>query len=693
MSHSIKHFVFALLLGTALTVSAQQNEYSFKYTETPIGLDKYSSSVVSHSHQSVFTMNGTKMTASGKAISNLKLNPTGAYFAFMAGNGKKAKLYVHKNHCTVQTPPTWTYSNKKLGIPTGFAFTSDGRVLMVATPTRINLMTQKGRKFELVDTVALVGRATDLILSNNGFYAAAPDSTKVRIYNLQDKSLRTTIDVGEPVTDAMFNEDSSAFGVLTSEGVLRIYDARTFLIKQSLDDLGSGIGFCFNQDGKYVAVATDPDHIVVLNLLTPEEDRTYINVEEGGVNDLIFIPDAKNNILLANTSYKSLKARRMENMIPFFGKLVGTEADDLMNEWMKMRPDETMDEYVLRVNPETIAKQRQLFEDEIATRLAGSLAAMSIITLGEYDPRHELQEINFDNMPSIYLPVPKTDKENFTDASSLEFRDVRYGIMPNDKFEMIYANVYNSVDGKTYTFDNVNRTPLNFMVDDDDEDPMTLEVIQQQQMEELKLQEIKERVLEEAKRNNVISDHTNITVDSRLEPAFNANGDKILNYRVKFTYEVEPDFSVREDFAPGKYHVDESGAAKSMLAIVKEAMEGDFEQYIQEGKQLKITLSGTADASPIRSRIPYDGSYGDFEEEPVTKDGQLTGITVTKASGITQNEQLAFLRAAGVQEYLLNNVEKLRQMKPDFNYSISIAEGKGAEFRRITAEFTFIDVF
>lgn len=693
MSHSIKHIVFALLFGAAFTVSAQQHEYHFTYTDTPVGLDRYSSSVVSHSNQSVFTMNGTKMTTSGKAIRRLKLNPTGAYFAIIAGDGKKAKLHVHKNHCSPQMPPVWTYSNKKMGLPTGFAFSPDGRMLMVATPTRINRMAQKGRKFELADTIALAGPATDLVLSNNGFYAAAPDGTKVRIYNLQDKSLRTTIDVYEPITDAMFNDDSSEFGILTSDGVLRIYDSRTFLIKNSYDDLGQGIGFCFNQDGKYVAVATDPTHIVVMNLITPEEDRTYIDVLEGGINDLIFIPDVRNNMLLANTSFKSLKARRMDNMTPFFGKFVGTEAEELMNEWMKMKPDETMEEYVLRVNPETIAKQRQLFEDEIATRLAGNLVSMSVITLGEYDPRHELQEVNFDNMPSIYLPVPKTDKENFTDASSLEFRDVRYGIMPNDKFEMIYANVYNAADGKTYTFDNVNRTPLNFMEEDEEDDPMTLEVIQQQQMEELKLQEIKQRVLEEAKRDNVISDHTNITVDSRLEPAYNANGDKILNYRVKFTYEVEPDFSVHEDFGPGKYHVNESGAAKSMLAIVKEAMEGDFAQYLQEGKQLKITLSGTADASPIRSRIAYDGSYGDFEDEPVTKDGQLTGITVTKASGITQNEQLAFLRAAGVQEYLIKNVEKLQQMNPDFNYSISIAEGKGAEFRRITAEFVFIDVF
>lgn len=677
-----------------LAANAQKSgDYVFKYPASPKGLDRYATSVIGYNDHGVYTMNGTQMTSSGKVIHAMKLNPTGVYYGLIGGEGKKTKLSVYRNHSDVNTPSVWTYSSKKFGVPTAFAFTPDGRTLMVATDGKINRLSQKGRKFELIDTIPLAGPATDLILSNNGFYAAAPDGDKIRIYNLQENTLRTTLDLGEKVNDAMFTDDSSEFGVLTADGVLRVYDARTFLIKNSYDELGEGISFCFNQDGKYAAVATSPFNIVIFNLITPEEDRFYIETVEGDINDLLFIMDAQNNIVLTSTAYKALKARRMESLTPFYGKLVSSEADELMAEWMKMRPDETMEEYKLRVNSETIAKQRQLFEDEIATAFANNMLSMAMISLGEYDPRHELQEVNFDNMPSIYLPVPKADKENFTDASTLEFRDVRYGIMPNDKFEMIYANVYNSADGKIYTFDNVNRTPLAFMVDDEDDDPMTIEVIQQQQMEELKLQEIKQRVLEEAKRDNVISDHTNITVDSRLEPSFNANGDKILNYRVKFTYEVDPEFSVREDFGPGKYHVDESGAAKSMLAIVKEALEGDFAQYVQEGKRLNITLRGTADSSPIRSRIAYDGSYGDFEDEPVTKDGQLTGITVTKASGITENEQLAFLRAAGVQDYLLTHIDKLKQMNPEFNYSISIAEGKGAEFRRITAEFTFIDVF
>lgn len=693
MRHS---FIKALCLTAVLTsfaVSAQKaGEYNFKYPNTPRGIDRYSTSVIGYDKKTIYTMNGTPMVTTSRPINMVKFNPSGAIFGVIGGEKGKNFLNIYRNQAVMGTPPLFKFPNKKYGNPEAFAFTPDGRDLLVATSAgELIEFNIKGRKFIPTDTIKYTSGLTDVSISSNAYYLAGVRGDTVEVFNLQEKKPRTTITLDSPVTDAMFNGDATELGVLTADGVFRTYDARTFLIKRSIDDLGQGIGFAFTDDGKYIAVVSDRNNIVVVNLVDPEE-RHYIEVPDGEVNDSQFLLDANRYTVLANTARKSLKARRMENLMPFYGKLVSTEADELMNEWMKMQPGESMEDYRLRVNAESIAKQRQLFEDEIATGFANNLLEMSTVSLGQYDARHELQEVNFTNMPSIYLPVPKDDKENFTDAANLQFRDVRYGIMPNDKFEMIYANVYNTADGKTYVFDNVNRAPLAFMQEDDD-DPLTIEVIQQQQMEEMKLQEIKERVIAEAKKDNVISDHTNITVDSRIEPSFNANGDKILNYKVKFSYEVEPQFSAKEDFGPGKYHVNESGAATSMLNIVKEALEGDFAQYVQEGKQLKITLSGTADASPIRGKIAYDGSYGDIEDEPVTKDGQLTTITVTRAGGITENEQLAFLRAAGVQSHLMENIAKLREMNPKFDYQISVATGEGAEFRRITAEFTFIDVF
>ena len=181
-----------------------------------------------------------------------------------------------------------------------------------------------------------------------------------------------------------------------------------------------------------------------------------------------------------------------------------------------MMPGETMEEYKARVNDESRERQRRLFEDEISTRLAPDMLSMSEVSLGKYNRANGVLEVDFSNMPSIFLPVPEADLAAFNGNSDLQFRNPKYGVMADDNFELIYAEVYNSTNGKTYIYNNIERAPsISWPT------PTTLcrsELILQQQMEEQRLEEMRQRVIEEAKKRNVISDHTNITVDSRIEP-------------------------------------------------------------------------------------------------------------------------------------------------------------------------------
>ncbi len=58
---------------------------------------------------------------------------------------------------------------------------------------------------------------------------------------------------------------------------------------------------------------------------------------------------------------------------------------------------------------------------------------------------------------------------------------------------------------------------------------------------------------------------------------------------------------------------------------------------------------------------------------------------------MTENEQLAFLRAYSVKNYLNDNIKALNDMNTNYRYDIDVAKDKGSEFRRITIEFNFID--
>ena len=131
----------------------------------------------------------------------------------------------------------------------------------------------------------------------------------------------------------------------------------------------------------------------------------------------------------------------------------------------------------------------------------------------------------------------------------------------------------------------------------------------------------------------------------------------------------------------------------SLMKIIKNAFEGDFAKYLNEGKQVKVIITGSADASPIRGKIAYDGRYGEFTDEPYYKDGNLDNITVTKSSGVTQNEQLALLRAAVVQIYIDRNVTTLSNTKNQYEYHVEVAKERGGEYRKINVEFIILDAF
>jgi hypothetical protein len=256
------------------------------------------------------------------------------------------------------------------------------------------------------------------------------------------------------------------------------------------------------------------------------------------------------------------------------------------------------------VNDETRAQKAAEIERDFATKMATGLLETSDFQVGDYNTTTKKLTLHFNSMPDIFLDVPFNELGEFETNSQLQFKNVKYGLNPDDKFEMVYAEVYNPANGKTYIFDNLARQSLAKM--NEDANFVPLEVIRATNMEETALQDIKEDIISQAIQEQTISDKTHISVNANAVPAVDADGKNIINYDVEFTYEVEEEFSARDDFKPGRYNTEESGAAMSMLKIMKKAFEGDFAKYTVEGKRVKIAIKGTADASPIARAIAYD---------------------------------------------------------------------------------------
>ena len=547
------------------------------------------------------------------------------------------------------------------------------------------------KKYELLTSFNPGVKPALLALSVNDYFAAVTDGKSIEVWNIMDMNLRKKLQPSAKVNSISFSNDNSMMAVLTADGTATIYDTKTFNEVNTIKGLGEGIFCKFHPENKYLGVTTNRNTIVMLNL-KDSDDKVEIKGEDG-LNHFNYCSDYNdpNVLFLLYASGNDLVWEPLSSLKDNLGQMLLEKVNTKMNEWMKKRDDESMDEYRIRVNDETRAKQMLDFEHELATDMAGDIINRQNVKFGNYNTNSGLLAVDFDGLPSIMLDVPRDEIATIGAPSDLTFTNTVYAINDKDEFEVIYTEALNKQTGKKYVYDNLDRKSVTAMTLDEDFVP--LELIQQSNMEEMILKDIKEKVMEKAKLENKITDHTHINVNTEVINDVDANGKKILNYKVGYNYEVEQDFVAKDDFASGRYKTSESNAAMSMLKIVEEAFSNDFAQYIKPGKRIKIKVSGSADAAPIHGTIPYDGCYGEYDNELCYKNGVLSKISVNKASGVTENEQLAFLRASGVKDYIANNITSLKDMVTDYEYNIELSDKKGGEYRRISVEFLFFDAF
>lgn len=535
--------------------------------------------------------------------------------------------------------------------------------------------------------------ATKLAMSPNNYFIASGTGKNIDIWNFQTKELRKAIPMAGNVTGMDFSADASLLAVVTDDNRLTILDTKNWDKVDIFDKIGSNLSApSFHPEGKYVSVVKDGNAIVVMNLKNSTVEQT-LNEEGGSVTGNRFFMNKQNSdVFMISNRAKGLAFWDANSLNPFFGKMMGKEVDAKMNDWVKMMQGESMEDYAIRVNDETRLKQQQLFSQEVATALAGDRVSIDNPFVGDYDASKNMLNIGFNSLGAIALEVPAGEVGDFKDSKNLKFDNAVYVLNDKDEFELAYVEVRNETTNKVYIYDNIGRTKLTAL--EADANFVPLEVMQQASREEVQLKEIKEAVIEEKKQDKLITENTQIEVKTEVVPGVDANGNKILNYKVGYQYEViNKEFSAKEDFPSGGYNIERSNAAMSLMKIIKNAFEGDFSKYLSEGKQVKVIITGSADASPIRGTIAYNGQYGEFTDEPYYKDGNLDNITVTKASGITSNEQLALMRAAGVKDYVDKSVTTLTNTKNEYEYHVEVAKERGGEFRKINVEFVIMNAF
>ena len=231
------------------------------------------------------------------------------------------------------------------------------------------------------------------------------------------------------------------------------------------------------------------------------------------------------------------------------------------------------------------------------------------------------------------------------------------------------------------------------------------EILRQLQEDNRKFKEIWQQELEERRselsESQKVSDAIQIEVQPKVELATANDGGQEMNLIINFNYStIVNDENIRfnvsqrtDDYPPGAYNSALSNACRLTLDFVKTKMETDLLKYLKPGTRVSIKITGETDGTPINSRLPYKGEYGDFYNKMIFLNGALSDITITKATGITTNAQLAFLRTQGVEDFLKTYVEPLQHTKNTFRIYAVENRGRGDEFRKISIEVTIHGAF
>lgn len=626
-----------------------------------------------------------------RKIERIVFNPTGSSIALLrAKNPISIYSFRDRNKKLFELKE----KRKKLKakpMPVSMCYSADARSFIVGNSLG-EIVIYDTKEYMPLAYIQGEAPATALAMSSNNYFIAAAAGQNTNIWNFQTKELRKAIPMPAVVKEVTFSPDAALLAVTTDDNHLTIIDTKNWDKVDIFDKLGGTLSSpSFHPEGKYISVVKDGKNIEIINLKNGVVEQDIVDPTGGVTGGRFFKNNQNSEVFLLTNRTKQMVFWDANGLNPFYGKIMGREVDAKMNEWVKMMQGESMEDYAIRVNDETRIKQQQLFAQEVATALAGDRISMDNPFIDGYDASNNMLNIGFKGLPSIGLEVPSNEAGDFKDGK-MKFSNAVYVLNDKDEFELAYVEVTNETTNKVYIYDNIGRTKLTAL--EADENFVPLEIMQQATREEAQLAEIKEQVIEEKKQDKLITDNTQINVKTEVIPGVDANGKKILNYKVGYQYEViNKEFSAKEDFPSGGYNIERSNAAMSLMKIIKNAFEGDFAKYLSEGKQVKVIITGSADAAPIRGRLAYDGRYGEFVDEPYYKDGNLDNITVTKAGGITQNEQLALMRAAGVKTYIEKNVTTLGNTKNEYEYHVEVAKERGGEFRKINVEFVIMDAF
>lgn len=187
-------------------------------------------------------------------------------------------------------------------------------------------------------------------------------------------------------------------------------------------------------------------------------------------------------------------------------------------------------------------------------------------------------------------------------------------------------------------------------------------------------------------------DETYISIRTALVDATAEDGAPELNYVFDISYNCRHLEGYTDDYPLGVFDYDSSNSVRAICNLTKTFIEGILDDIFRPSKRVSIRIFSTTDGVELSRTIPYDGSYGNFRYMPVTFNNEHLRISVD-TNGITNNCQLAYIRAQSVRSFLQSQVRNLARTVNDYSYITRSYSDTGAFYRRSSIELTVHDAF
>lgn len=209
------------------------------------------------------------------------------------------------------------------------------------------------------------------------------------------------------------------------------------------------------------------------------------------------------------------------------------------------------------------------------------------------------------------------------------------------------------------------------------------------------MQRTAENLLTALPNNEKLYDESYMTVEAELIDTVYTDGTLHLDLLYRISYNCRHLEGWTDDYPLGAFDVDSSNSCRAICRLTKRFVETTLRDVATAGREVDITISSSADGTEFTTQMPYDGRYGDFRYCPTTFNGERIRISVDRATGISNNCQLAYLRTQSVKAFLEENIEVLKKTRNRYQFvTQSYKDSINTHYyRRSSIEIRFYDVF